>query len=73
MKIEGAGSRANDFERGYPDVAVRTETRTLPNSSISLRFIIDEGEQLSIESFRLSDLQLLLSELSLFYFQNKGA
>lgn len=40
------------LEKGYPDITVRTETKTLNDKTLSVSFIIDEGEKLAIEGFR---------------------
>jgi outer membrane protein insertion porin family len=40
------------LEKGYPDIAVRSETQTANDSSIILTFFISEGEKISIDEFR---------------------
>jgi len=40
------------LEKGYPDIAVRSETRATSESSITLTFHITEGERVSIQEFR---------------------
>ncbi|MDR1251732.1 MAG: outer membrane protein assembly factor BamA [Treponema sp.] len=40
------------LEKGYPDVQVRSETRTGPDSTLLLVFFITEGEKISIREFR---------------------
>jgi outer membrane protein insertion porin family len=39
------------LEKGYPDVQVRSEVQTGPNSTLLLTFYITEGEKISIREF----------------------
>ncbi|MDR3167026.1 MAG: outer membrane protein assembly factor BamA, partial [Treponema sp.] len=39
------------LEKGFPDIQVRAETQTKPDSSIEVTFFITEGEKITIESF----------------------
>jgi len=40
------------LEKGYPDIKVRSETRTSGESSIALTFHVTEGARVSIQEFR---------------------
>jgi outer membrane protein insertion porin family len=40
------------LEKGFPDVNVRAETQTGPDSTIVLTFYITEGEKITIQEFR---------------------
>ncbi|MDR2102737.1 MAG: outer membrane protein assembly factor BamA [Treponema sp.] len=39
------------LEKGFPDVKVRSESKTTPDSSIEVVFYITEGEKITIEEF----------------------
>ncbi|MDR2102446.1 MAG: outer membrane protein assembly factor BamA [Treponema sp.] len=39
------------LEKGFPDIQVRAETQTAPDSSIEVTFFITEGEKITIEDF----------------------
>jgi outer membrane protein insertion porin family len=39
------------LEKGFPDVRVRSETRPNTNSTITVTFFIDEGDQITIDEF----------------------
>ncbi|MDR1950577.1 MAG: outer membrane protein assembly factor BamA [Spirochaetaceae bacterium] len=40
------------LEKGFPDVRVRSETKTNPDSTITVTFYITEGERITISEFR---------------------
>ena len=39
------------LEKGYPDIKVRAETQSAPNSTVIVVFNIEEGERITIEEF----------------------
>ncbi|HCM28375.1 MAG: outer membrane protein assembly factor BamA [Treponema sp. GWB1_62_6] len=51
LRLDEQAIRDKYLERGYPDVTVRAETRTLSDASLSVAFVIDEGEKLAIDGF----------------------
>ncbi|MDR2480200.1 MAG: outer membrane protein assembly factor BamA [Treponema sp.] len=58
------------LEKGYPDIAVRSETQSGADDTITLTFIISEGEKVSINDFRFEgnavfSAKTLRSQLSL--------
>ena len=40
------------LEKGYPDIKVRSEMQSAPNSSIIINFYIEEGEKIIIQEYR---------------------
>ncbi len=50
LKLDEQAVRDKYLEKGYPNAVVKAETRAQDDSSQSVVFVIDEGEQTAIES-----------------------
>ncbi|MDR2096584.1 MAG: outer membrane protein assembly factor BamA [Treponema sp.] len=49
LRLDEQAVREKYLEKGFPDVKVRAETQTNSDSTITVTFIIEEGEKITIE------------------------
>ncbi|MDR1901043.1 MAG: outer membrane protein assembly factor BamA [Treponema sp.] len=49
LRLDEQAVREKYLEKGFPDVKVRSETQTNSDSTITITFIIEEGEKITIE------------------------
>ncbi|MFA6508036.1 MAG: outer membrane protein assembly factor BamA [Treponemataceae bacterium] len=52
LKVDEKALTDKYLERGYPDVSVKAETRIQDDTSMSVVFTINEGEQIALEAFQ---------------------